>query len=507
MDQAAACHLKITMQMVSEELTNHHIPFQMDGNPSNSFHSMQPFMGQKPQKDVLYFLTAEYAPHFPVDSHSYICTSPIPGNCGHIFSTYPQEKILHVLFEMFARYRDYEMRLNQLLFRESTLDELCQLASELLGNPIYIHDDWFLIIASSDNLPNDMPIEFSALSSKGALPRQMIDNFRQDSEYLKTYTSRNASLWIDAENPDSPRCIYCNLVDETRYRGRMLCIDTLSPFQSSHYMLLEYVAQLALLLLHRRQRAAADQGNPDRVMQDLLSGGRTESPEAQALIDMLHWQRDDAFLCIRLHDQAASPEEITEHALHAELFRVFPKGYIMFWDKEQCIILNLSHPELDYSMIRQQISFICRDYCLYGGISSPVYGLNALPYAFMQAGIGLDHAFSLRSEKWVVPFADAALEFILQNIQKQIPGKHLASPELYGLLSHDQKKGTAYYETLRAFLLNERDIPKTSKELNLHRTTLIYRINRIQEMTNLNLDKESVRLYLLLSFRLLDETI
>ena len=44
MDLGAACHLKITLQMVAEELSNHHIPFQLDGDTSSSFHSIQPFM-------------------------------------------------------------------------------------------------------------------------------------------------------------------------------------------------------------------------------------------------------------------------------------------------------------------------------------------------------------------------------------------------------------------------------------------------------------------------------
>ena len=61
-----------------------------------------------------------------------------------------------------------------------------------------------------------------------------------------------------------------------------------------------------------------------------------------------------------------------------------------------------------------------------------------------------------------------------------------------------------YYKTLRTFLKNEKSIPKTSKELVIHRTTLLYRLEKIQETLKLNLENEDVRLYLKLSFKIMD---
>lgn len=64
---------------------------------------------------------------------------------------------------------------------------------------------------------------------------------------------------------------------------------------------------------------------------------------------------------------------------------------------------------------------------------------------------------------------------------------------------HDREKGTQYFETLRTYLLNERDIPKTSQALIIHRTTLLYRLKKIQPLLDVSLDDPWQRLYLLLS--------
>ena len=72
-------------------------------------------------------------------------------------------------------------------------------------------------------------------------------------------------------------------------------------------------------------------------------------------------------------------------------------------------------------------------------------------------------------------------------------------------MEHDRTQGTQYYETLRAYLLCERSIPATAAALIIHRTTLTYRLGKIQELTRLNLDSADLRLYLMLSFQLLEQ--
>ena len=76
---------------------------------------------------------------------------------------------------------------------------------------------------------------------------------------------------------------------------------------------------------------------------------------------------------------------------------------------------------------------------------------------------------------------------------------------LLDLMEYDRIQGTQYYNTLRVYLLCERNIPATAAALIIHRTTLTYRLGKILELTHLNLDNANLRMYLLLSFQLLDQ--
>ncbi|MGW3074330.1 PucR family transcriptional regulator, partial [Kitasatospora sp. NPDC001132] len=68
----------------------------------------------------------------------------------------------------------------------------------------------------------------------------------------------------------------------------------------------------------------------------------------------------------------------------------------------------------------------------------------------------------------------------------------------------DDGAGARLEETLRCFLENAGSVPRTAEVLELHRTSLYYRLRRIQEITGLDLDDGAHRLVLHMGLRLWD---
>ena len=68
-----------------------------------------------------------------------------------------------------------------------------------------------------------------------------------------------------------------------------------------------------------------------------------------------------------------------------------------------------------------------------------------------------------------------------------------------------RKRVRIIFHTLRVYLENERNLTLVSSLLHVHRSTLQYRIEKLEELTELPLDDAELRFYLLCCFRLLDE--
>ena len=81
-------------------------------------------------------------------------------------------------------------------------------------------------------------------------------------------------------------------------------------------------------------------------------------------------------------------------------------------------------------------------------------------------------------------------------------GTELLHPGLTRLRRYDERHGTDFYNTLYQYLLAERNVVATAKALFIHRNSMIYRLQRIQQLLDVDLDDPNVRLYLLLSYQI-----
>ena len=506
MESAALLHLHPMLETVAEELEKAGISCRLEGAPSSRrFRGVCLYTGGQLHEDILYVLNPGDEAQFPVDSASYLCAHPTPGGAGHLYCpNRDPSALLGAVLELFSRYQHWELLVDGLVFRGAGLDELCEAGARMLDNPVCIHDDWFIMAAASTDLPEVMMPEQIQSSTKMFIPRKIVEEFKFDADYTETYSHRTAQFW--RSTPETPSCLYVNLWDGEVYRGRLLVIEHRHAFSSSDYMLTEFLTQRASLLMGRgKPGESAPYRSMDDVVSDLLNRRKMDPTDEAQLLTMLGWGKNDKFTCIRVQSQQEDVAPVLNHVLHSDLFRTFPGSYIMFERYRQCVILNLSRQNTTLPQLRYLLAPLCRDYCLYAGISSPVHGIRELHMAYHQADVALSQAFRLRSDRWILAFSDCALDYILSNLRTDLPALHLAAPELRLLMDMDAEKGTQYFDTLRTFLLLERDIPKTAAALIIHRTTLLYRLKKIQTLTELNLNDPQKRLYLLLSLRILDQ--
>lgn len=494
-----------TLGIIAQELRELGIRAECPAaDPHTFYRGVRRFRGQRPQRDILYILTADEAAAFPVDTCAYLSPDPISGSADHIHCPgATADGLLEVLLDLFLDFQEQESRINNLILEGASLEQLCQLGEELLGNAVIIHDGWFLVLARSKSSAAFMP---DTPSPWELIPQQFLDEFRMDVEYQKTYLHRRAELWDSIVEGRHLHTMYVNIYEEETYRGRLLVTDETRPFKGRDYLIAELLAQQALVLL-KAKRGGADSGNrgADDILFDVLNGKYVAAAELSALLQTLRWEKNDRFLCVRVQRQEPMKADAVDHILHKELFLSFPESYIMFTAGQQCILINLRKTPLSPSEVRHKLAPLCRDFYQYGGISSPVEGIRELPVAYHQAEEALSQAFRLHDDHWIIHFYSCALNYILTHLNTSMQLRHLVAPQLLALRQYDAEKGSQYFETFKAYLDNERDIPKTAAALIIHRTTLTYRLRKIQAMLDMNLEDPKVRLYLQLSLRMLEQ--
>jgi purine catabolism regulator len=70
------------------------------------------------------------------------------------------------------------------------------------------------------------------------------------------------------------------------------------------------------------------------------------------------------------------------------------------------------------------------------------------------------------------------------------------------LLNHDERQRADLLQTLEVFLESHGNATQTAEKLSVHRNTLFYRMNRIQDILKLDLSQTDVRLAVHLSLKI-----
>ena len=75
-------------------------------------------------------------------------------------------------------------------------------------------------------------------------------------------------------------------------------------------------------------------------------------------------------------------------------------------------------------------------------------------------------------------------------------------PALELLRKYDRQHQTELYRTLYVFLCMERNVVASAKALFIHRNSMLYRLQRIEQLLGLDLDDVELRMYLMLSYQI-----
>jgi purine catabolism regulator len=134
------------------------------------------------------------------------------------------------------------------------------------------------------------------------------------------------------------------------------------------------------------------------------------------------------------------------------------------------------------------------------GVGRSRMGLRELRDSFKEAEKALALSDQLWSQPRVTFFGDLSLYELLFAVDPaQLRG--FAQSWLKDILSYDDQHKSDLLITLDAFFNTNGNMRLTAKELNIHRNTLVYRLSRIAEITQLDMDDANVHLNLRLALK------
>ena len=156
-------------------------------------------------------------------------------------------------------------------------------------------------------------------------------------------------------------------------------------------------------------------------------------------------------------------------------------------------------PDRAHSFTKELYHFLAK-FNAYCGISNLFDNLLHITDYQMQATDAMNLGKVSDSNSRVYFYEDYYLPAILAPRIDQMPKSNYISPVITQIREYDEKHSSDLLGTLKVYIRNLCNTSDSAKELHIHRNSLLYRINKIEELTGSALKDYDTFMHLMISF-------
>ncbi|MCQ2508908.1 MAG: helix-turn-helix domain-containing protein [Lachnospiraceae bacterium] len=371
---------------------------------------------------------------------------------------------------------------------------------QMLHTPLCLMDNQFTVVAQAQHTQSS----YMLFGENGQLSIDTVNDLISNP-HLRHLDTTRGELDFDY---DQNYKLY-NFYYHERYSGRLIMGLSDNDYSERESLILNQLAEYIEYLL-RRFGSFHSTSNAQNLLRNFLNdslGGRV--PQPQDLLRLQQntgWSEEHDYMIISFLPEHRLKKELYPPYLISQIEERWADACAVEADSNVVMIINLSiSGGLSLPDFYQALAYMVRDGLMIAGCSRIFHNLKDIEIFYRQSRFAIEFGQKKDSTRWYFRFNDYALDYLLSYGTGLFKPEQVCHPVLLQLQEHDQIRQTSYYITLYTYFESQFNMSHAAQKLYIHRSTFISRMERIMEMTKLNLNDYDTRLYLEVSFRILSE--
>ncbi|MFS0776953.1 helix-turn-helix domain-containing protein [Neobacillus sp. 3P2-tot-E-2] len=407
---------------------------------------------------------------------------------------------------------DFQQALVKETVEVDNFDGITSMLSNLFQNPVILYDRFM------------QPISFSLYEKhyRSQLPDQI-------SNVAKTMKSKQKSLdYFTVEDSDDPSSCFSLLMINGggsllgylavgRPNGEMDEIDRLTVELSRNICSIQFIKQK--LVLDAKEQAK------DSFINKLLTENIEDKEGILQYANLFQWDlfhsHQIAVLSITLDDKELKGSNLFEQQSKKTQVWEYIKSQISvddasiitaYHDEKYILIVPLKNESAlpnkfwhsIYSKINKwalETTIKCK---VLMGVGGRTNNIQDYYISYQQAIQALNIVTSRLRQNGFSLFDELSSYAILHHLNYSMAIDLFVMQHLGPLLSYSEGKNTDLINTLHTFLQNNGNVKNTAEELYIHRSSLLYRLEKIESLLDIQLSDAEVRFNLMLALKLYD---
>ena len=372
--------------------------------------------------------------------------------------------------------------------REKTIENLMCALETMIGNPIALYDEQFHNICSSTSEPTELEI----LKDNQIYVPNIITQFeyirqkRKNVEYIKE---------ID-------------ILDQSKYY--LLISEINEPLMELDFITLEGAITTLLYILTQNETIKNIKKKYHRDLEYRMLNGSLSESEEEDVANLLDLNTTDEYRVITFYLKSGNNRENFSAEQRKEtkivekaVLKFLPEEYI-FCNTNRIIYIHKENKKEGKREFRrklekfqketqdqltdrkEQLEFLI-------GIGKSVKGYHELKDSFEDSKTAIEYIDVIRKitgdiQKSVVDCSKLGFFHVFANIKDEKQLRTYIPDTVHEIHQYDVQKNGELIDTLECYLNHKQSIRKTSELMGVHARTVSYRLQKIAELTGMDLD-------------------
>lgn len=451
--------------------------------------SMEQFSSAESENCLFFFTGKHPSPSFSCQPH--LCFPD---------AAVTREQLFNDIQAVFDRAEQWYETLLHSRIQGWSIQQTLEISYPFLGNPLMVIGMDFVIIASVGS--RHPRFHETVLGSSEDSYHQVV-TLKKDALYNSVRELDGYFFYPKEITGDGSLCV--NLKRNQKTTHRLLMLEEKEPLRESLGFLMEILASviehaLAHNTMHRLNR---DQDFKP-ILTSILNDPSADYVTMSQRLAACGWVSSCYYFCFIIEITDLDQKNLTALSITTYLENLFPHSCSLIHSSYIVTFVNMTLSELTVDDITDKLYYFVHDSYLQTGYSRVMLGHMNLRRQYVQAKIALKLGKSHYPARWIHPFNDISFPYILAECTRRLPSYMVSHEKLMRLKYLDEDRHTEYFRTLKSYLDHHMNAVQTAKDLYIHRSTFLYRLEKIKQLLNSDLEDPDELLYLMLSFRLIE---
>ena len=417
------------------------------------------------------------------------------------------QKAFNYLAIIFDRFYTWASQLDQASDEFFSYDAIIRSCESIMDDPLALLDADFNYVTYSKKKSMERGFEELYVDESGRLPLEIINMLISNDEFSSL--AKKKGVW---RYEGSEVMLHANVFHADTFVGRLGVPYTTDSVRNAYNADILEIVVAEIEALYARLgtffRQPAQNAKLRHLIASLSEGTTVPREEIRSQLEMMGCEENDTYCLVQVQPQLSETTKRYTSVLLAHLEMLVSKS-VCFVAKEACYLLidkSKNSPAAQKKFVNDINTFLRENY-MRAGLSRDFKNIFELKIAVKQTSIALAYGRRIDPMFWYVKYDSYAFFYALSCMCRDMPAAHIASYALRTLQEHDIQSGSFLYKTLRVYIEAQYNAVEAAKQLFISRSTFLRRIETIKKLTGINLDSYDDRLYLELSYRMLDSDV